>query len=834
MLPLSRTHQPSKPLTLSENLGAFVLRWGALIALIAFGAGSVLYWLHLNVAPFGRDAGGHLATSLHYLPLLHAPSPRTFFEVMLVNGYRPPLFYLTTLPFYALFGTHFDSALYANVGWLLLTLGSLYVLGRQLRGHGVGLLAVGIYLLFPFVHGLARLFYFESALAAFIALTLALHLASRHFAERRWALAWGLCLGLGMLTKWTLPATIGLPTLYLLWRGRLLHGAARALRRPSVAWRALLGSLLAGTALSLLFLLPSRDLVAQTLLGAALYPLFALIWGLTLYALSRPVRPLTNLLAALGVAVSVMALWYLVQIGFVFNFVDAAYLGADGRDAEFQPFALKTYVYYLRYLFQQLIGPLLTLILLPLLWPWLRALWRPRVPEGTHADAGVMLWLAMGSTYIAFTLARYNSERSMLALLVPLAVVLAMGAAALRPLVRVLLLVAAVAVGLTQWALYTLPAVAHLPVPSLLARGEFLQPPASGATNPRYWLAPDVLATIVASDGGPASLGMLVNSVEIHRGPYRYLIEAQALDIELTALTEKSNQWGDLFAHQWLLVKDGANPDVEEPGRAAIARIAAGDRLFDLLYRVEAQYPLPDGETATLYRREAGPAFPRLAQDWLDATAPLADSLNRWWTPGSLLLLPNPDLAVWLATHGLRAERAAWLEPGAVPNDASLLFALLTPDMHDARAQLEQTAYHALDVPGERATLALYGQPTTPLTELPARARWGTLRLAGLRSQPTLPVGEVLPLELQVEGEIPPTLKLSARLLDASGATIAQNDRVVSGEMRLGLFLPPDAASGSYTIALVLYDSATLEPLLNQDNSGETHLFSLTATPSAR
>lgn len=834
MLPLSHTQQPSKRLALGENLGVFIVRWLPLALLMAFGAGSVLFWLHLNVAPFGRDAGGHLATSLHYLPLLESPSPRTFFEVMLVNGYRPPLFYLATLPFYALFGTRFDSALYANVGWLLLTLAGIYALGRQLRGHGTGLLAAGIYLLFPFVHGLARLFYFESALTAFVAFTLALHLATRHFAERRWALAWGLSLGLGMLAKWTLPATIGLPTLYLLWRGGFLHETARAMHRPTIAWKALLASLLVGSALALLFLWPSRDLVVQTTLGTALYPLFALIWGLTLYTLSRPARPLTNLVSGLGVAASVMALWYLVQIGFVFNFVDAAYLGADGRDAEFQPFALKTYVYYLRYLFQQLIGPLLTLLLLPLLWPWLRVLWRRRGLEGSDSHLAIALWLAVGSTYLAFTFARYNSERSMLALLVPLAVLLAAGAMALRPLFRTLLLVAALGVGLAQWALYTLPDATQVPVPPLFARGEFLQPPASGATDPGYWLAPDVLATIAASEGGPASFGMLVNSVEIHRGPYRYLIDAQALDIELTALTEKTNQWGDLFAQQWILVKDGSNHDVEEPGRAAIARIASGDGLFELLYRVGEQYPLPNGDTATLYHRVAGPAFPRLAPDWMDATAPLADALNRWWTPDSLLLLPDPNTSVWLAAHGLRADRAMWLESGTIPDDATLLFALLTPDMHDARARLEQQGYHALDVPGERATLALYGQPHGPLTEIPVRARWGSLRLAGLRSQPTLHTGEVLPLELRLTGEIPPTLKLSVRLLDPSGATIAQNDRAVSESVRLGLFLPPDAAPGSYTVALVLYDSATLEALPNEQGTAETQLFALSATASAR
>src|SRR5687768_8779618 len=170
------------------------LRGLPLILLLFFAAWSVIYWLRLNDVPYGRDAGGHLATSLAYLPLLEQPTPASLFRVLLVNGYRPPLLYLSSLPFYAIFGIDFDSALYANVFWLLLAVTGCYMLGRRLAGHWAGILGALLYLLFPFVHGVARLFYFETALVAFVAWNLVALLYCEGWTRRRWSVIWGITL----------------------------------------------------------------------------------------------------------------------------------------------------------------------------------------------------------------------------------------------------------------------------------------------------------------------------------------------------------------------------------------------------------------------------------------------------------------------------------------------------------------------------------------------------------------------------------------------------------------------------------------------------------------
>ena len=78
-------------------------------------------------------------------------------------------------------------------------------------------------------------------------------------------------------------------------------------------------------------------------------------------------------------------------------------------------------------------------------------------------------------------------------------------------------------------------------------------------------------------------------------------------------LTEDHNHgWGDALANRWLLVKDGDNSNVGPPGQAVIDGIehpdARGYQLFHQLYTPVQVFPLPDGDTVTLYFRAAAHA----------------------------------------------------------------------------------------------------------------------------------------------------------------------------------------------------------------------------------
>jgi hypothetical protein len=106
----------------------------------------------------------------------------------------------------------------------------------------------------------------------------------------------------------------------------------------------------------------------------------------------------------------------------------------------------------------------------------------------------------------------------------------------------------------------------------------------------------------------------------------------------------------------------------------------------------------------------------------------------------------------------------------------------------------------------------LYANVADPV-DLPAGMQWPPVTLTALRTQPTAPVGSVLPVQLAWEGPLAGT-RQSLRLFAADGTLIAQVDDGLEALNNLQLFVPPDAMPGSYDLHLLVYDSESLEPIL--------------------
>lgn len=87
------------------------------------------------------------------------------------------------------------------------------------------------------------------------------------------------------------------------------------------------------------------------------------------------------------------------------------------------------------------------------------------------------------------------------------------------------------------------------------------------------------------------------------------------------------------------------------------------------------------------------------------------------------------------------------------------------------------------------------------------------MTLTALASLPSAPVGSVLPVELTWEGPLDGTRRLSLRLIAEDGTLVAQVDDGLDTVNRIQLFVPPDAAPGSYGLHLLLYNAETLEPI---------------------
>ncbi len=808
---------------------------GLLLVILA-NVSSHLYWIAQNVVLIGRDASGHLERTAQIATLLTRLTPQTLFTAFTYHDYRPPALYLAAQPFYSLLGRSMDSAQLTNVLFMVVILWLTYALAVQIVRPIVALLAVAITAFLPMLMAMSRLYYMENFLTAVILLNLLALLCSEGFQRRGWSHLWGLTLGIALLVKWTAPIYIVLPTLFVLRAELRTIFVKRSigLRPFTLSWLKLLLALGIALILTALVYLPNRATIHEFLLGDWIAVGWASLITLCLLTYFQPRTVLSNLLTAILLGVTLASFWYLPRIDFLTRLNDVAFGTDRGTQESFDLWRLSNYTRYFSFMGREHLGRLAALLILPAgFLPWLR-----RARQWRSARPGiVVLWCVLLSTYLFLTPLAQATERNLTPILPILAILLA---DALRDYPRwlgVTLGVVWLCVLTFQVGLYTFDQARPFQqrTATLWAASEYLVQPTSGATDRAYWIAPDVLATILqqAENAGglpadkPATLGMLIDSWEIHRGAFRYLIAEQQLPVELMALTESASRgWSELMENQWVLLKDGNNTQVAAPGQALLQRIALGDPLFDRLYHAVKHYPLPHGETATLYQRTEGPLRPQDFPVLLIETATIADAINAWWSKGATLFFSNPDVATWVGIHDLVADRmlipqstgdgAATESAETLLADATgLIFAVTRYDTQQVHDYLDATSDYVQGMGDGEFRLALFWRPTEPLAAFPVAADWGDAQISVLRTTSPLIAGQVLPVELDATGQTDGTRKVSVRLVDAAGNVVAQADTALTHQMRVTLFAPLARTPGSYTIAAILYDPSTLTPFLD-------------------
>jgi hypothetical protein len=795
-----------------------------LAAIILLAVGGSVYWTAQNVTLVGRDSAGHLQQSILTADALAAGTPAGIFQAITLDDYRPPALYLLTQPFYALLGRDLDVAQAANIALLAAILLLTFLLARRALSDGMALFATLLLALLPMQMAMSRLYYMENLLTAALLAGLLVLLVSEGFAHRGWSLVWGIAFGLALLVKWTAPIYLLAPTLYLLWRTGFWAAQRAALRNWRIDWRRAIVAAIAAAGLALLWHGAGRDFVlAQQMPLDDWLPLaWALLWAPLLYALAHRGGRVANLWTALLLAAAIASLWYFPRIDFVDRLGDVAFGTDRGTQEAWDLTRFSNYTRYFGYWLSHHMGPLATLLIIPAaLLGWLLR-WRRRIPTGLTLT---LCWLTVVTAYVILMLLAQSNPRNLAPLLPTVAILLAAALAAYaRPLAISLAALWVTVLGV-QWSIYTVDAGAALfaRTPALWVNGDYLQWPATGSTDPGFWIHPQVLATIGDPEGEADSLGILVDTWEVHRGAFRYLAEREQQNLTIMALTEDNSRgWSDALANRWLLVKDGDNSLVKAPGQAVLARIAAGDDLFEQLYAPAATYPLPNGDTLTLYRR-SGPQQPQDYPVILIETQPIAEALNAWWDEGATLVFGDADVALWTGLHDLRAKRI--LLPGAdggfTPALDELTGTIFVVSRYDpaARDAVAADAYFARELVSGDTVLDVYGRPVAPLVELPVENPWSEIAVERLATLPALRGGEVLPVALDVTAPAEPALKLSVRLLNGAGEVVAQNDVPAANGVRLGLLVPPDAPPGTYTLGAVLYDPATLTDRLTLDGA---------------
>ena len=134
---------------------------------------------------------------------------------------HPPLTYLVTFPFFALFGPTIGAGQGALLLFSVVFLASVFALGRQVADTTAGLLAAALAAASPMARIFGSQYYLDLPLSAMTALSLLFLLRSRGFGNRKASLLFGGALGMMSITKIGSLIFIGalLPVAILLsWR----------------------------------------------------------------------------------------------------------------------------------------------------------------------------------------------------------------------------------------------------------------------------------------------------------------------------------------------------------------------------------------------------------------------------------------------------------------------------------------------------------------------------------------------------------------------------------------------------------------------------------------
>jgi len=841
-----------------EVRGERLLPFLVLAALILFHIVNNWMWLSTNVVIVGWDRPRHLIESLRYNNILKTLNYPSFFQAFTLSGYYPPLFHLLIVAFYKLFGLSADVAAMVNSLYLAILLPSTYMIGRKIWGWKEGLLTAFLVSTLPMIYAMSRYTYIEFALTATVALGISLLLLCDGFTQRGASLAFGLTLGLGLLTKWTYVLFV-LPPLILIVARLPLRSWLRELR-PSLdrRWAGL--SLALGLGLAFLWYLPVRGRVAALPLGHWLLPLSWLLLSGLVYLLSRGSSQGANLLSALWLGGTVAATWYLSRIDFIQHTFLIAWGRPERREWGFS--------YYLDHLVNEHLSPfyvgLLALLFLGLLVSALRKKPFSSLLESLKGNTALfLLWLLFPYLVFSFRASSIHS-RFIMPILPAFALLLSKGLMRI-PGVKLrrgtLALVILVAFGqlfaLSYDGLGWLRSALAFNLPfgrlNLFAHAPQNQLPNSGLTDASYWIVPDVLEYVRRDSGGekgePLQLGLLVNCRQIHEEHFLYLIYTDYPEIRLREL---ARNWSGRPVYPQLFELDyfalstyHPTHRFDEESREVIDAILGSPApLFREAFQLAQEYSLPDGNVVYLYRRR----YPR-SVDYPTGDYPaLGEALIERARAGDGLILDSSEEVNLLgpyylgqATPYLLGEELDESRLRETLTHHSRLFALFYGGEGAVEGWLNEQGYRAWDGWYGAAQLVIYATSLgreKPVEEgLDARLGEGIHLLGYSLIDQKVKSGEIIRLTLhwKMSEEIETGYRVFVHLLDGEGKIVGQRDSEPVGGSRpmsgwgigeeildnYGIMLPKELPSGEYQLVVGMYDPTSGERLPIYEMDGE-------------
>lgn len=194
-----------------------------LIALISATLVSMILWLRIDTYPPHWDMANHLHNSLTYTDDFRKILESENLKQMLRTAYTffigretyyPPFLYWTSAPFILAFGRTFMAAVLSNSIFLVILTFTSYAIGRKLWNRTTGILTALVVLTYPFIVGQFHEFQLDMPLTVMAFFALWALLQTNRWQNWGWSFLFGVIFGLGMLTKWPLPAFLIGPVVY--------------------------------------------------------------------------------------------------------------------------------------------------------------------------------------------------------------------------------------------------------------------------------------------------------------------------------------------------------------------------------------------------------------------------------------------------------------------------------------------------------------------------------------------------------------------------------------------------------------------------------------------
>jgi hypothetical protein len=197
--------------------------WSLVVGTVAVCAIGNIFWLthHFLTIPPPWDQAFYLYMGLRYFHALADSGLRAMItEFVQLSPDVAPLYPLTAVPLYLLFGASRLVAHLTNLVYLFLLLGGVYLLGAHIYGRKAGMLAVFVMATFTAVVNYSRDYLLEFPATTFVTLAMYSFVRAAEFRHRPWGLAFGILAGFSLLTKTMSGVFFIGPALYAL--GRLL------------------------------------------------------------------------------------------------------------------------------------------------------------------------------------------------------------------------------------------------------------------------------------------------------------------------------------------------------------------------------------------------------------------------------------------------------------------------------------------------------------------------------------------------------------------------------------------------------------------------------------